>query len=108
LNTYWNKSNTIIKRLDFTSKNLQFDSMDSIVDIINILRNTTPKLEEKIILKISANEWVEYLFSTFKKEVSSYDINVEEKFIKSFNKFTSIKLNCIFDNKIIEKVVYKR
>lgn len=108
LNEYWSKSDTVVRNLDFTSKNLQFENKDSVVDVINILRDTTPKLEEKVIMRITDEEWVEYLFSQFKKEVKAYDINVEGRFIKSFNTFTSIKLNRIFDIQIIERVIYNR
>jgi hypothetical protein len=108
LNEYWNKSNTSVKKLDFTSSNLQFINKDSVVDVVNILRDTTPKLEEKIVNKITNEEWVEFLFSNFKKEVKSYDINYEDKFEKSFNKFTSIKLNKVFEQQTIKKIIYKR
>lgn len=108
LNEYWGKSDTVVRHLDFTSKNLQFENKDCVVDVINILRDTTPKLEEKVILRITDEEWVEYLFSQFKKEVKAYDINVEGRFINSFNTFTIIKLNRIFEIKVIEKVIYKR
>lgn len=108
LNEYWNKSDTVVRHLDFTSNNLQFENKDCVVDVINILRDTTPKFEEKVILRIIDEEWVEYLFSQFKKEVKAYDINVEARFINSFNTFTAIKLNRIFDIRLIEKVIYKR
>lgn len=108
LNDYWSKSDTVVRHLDFTSTNLQFENKDCVVDVINILRDTTPKLEEKVILRITDEEWVEYLFSLFKKEVKAYDINVEARFINSFKKFTAIKLNCIFDIRIIEKIIYNR
>ena len=108
LNEYWNKSDTVVRHLDFTSNNLQFENKDCVVDVINILRDTTPKLEAKVILRIIDEEWVEYLFSQFKKEVKAYDINVEARFINSFNTFTAIKLNRIFDIRLIEKVIYKR
>lgn len=62
LNEYWNKSTTVVKRLDFTSDNLLFGEKDSVVDVINILRDTTPKIEEKIVTKITDEEWVEFLF----------------------------------------------
>lgn len=108
LNEYWNKSTTVVKRLDFTSDNLLFGEKDSVVDVINILRDTTPKLEEKIVTKITDEEWVEFLFSNFKTEVKAYDINIEDKFEKSFGKFTEIKLNRIFEQKLLKKIIYKR
>lgn len=108
LNEYWDKSDTVVRHLDFTSKDLQFENKDSVVDVINILRDTTPKLEEKVISRITDEEWVGYLFSKFKKEVKAYDITVEGRFIKSFNTFTTIKLNRIFDIRIIKKVIYNR
>lgn len=108
LNHYWQISATVIRHLDFTSKNLQFENKDFIVDVINILRDTTPKLEEKVILRITDEEWVEYLFAQFKKDVKADNIKVIDKFIKSFNKFTIIKLNRTFERSIIEKVIYKR
>ena len=108
LNDYWKKSNTVVKHLDFTTTNLQFENKDEVVDIINILRDTTPKLEEKILMRITDEEWVEYLFSLFKKEVKSYDVTIEDKFIKSFGKFTTIKLNRIFDKITIKKVIFKK
>jgi hypothetical protein len=106
LNEYWSKTDTVVRNLDFTSKYLQFENKDSVVDVINILRDTTPRLEMKVIMKLTDKEWVEYLFSQFKKEVKAYDINVEGRFIKSFNSFTFIKLNRIFDTKIIKEIVY--
>jgi hypothetical protein len=108
LNDYWKKSSTAVRNLDFTSTNLQFEDKDSVVDIINILRDTTPKLEEKVVARVTDEEWVEFLFATFRKEVKSYDINLEDRFIKSFNTFTTIKLNRIFDNETIIKTINKR
>lgn len=108
LNDYWSKSDTVVRHLDFTSKDLQFENKDSIVDVINILRDTAPKLEEKVILRITDEEWVDYLLSKFKKEVKVFNITLESKFIKSFNTFTTIKLNRIFDIRKIEKVINNR
>jgi hypothetical protein len=108
LNDYWSKSSTVVRHLDFTSNNLQFESKDSVVDVINILRDTTPKLEEKIVSRITDEEWIEFLFIAFKKEVKSYDITLEERFTKSFNTFTTIKLNRSFDNETIKKIINKR
>jgi hypothetical protein len=108
LNKYWSRSDTPVKCLDFTTDNLQFGNKDGVVDVINILRDTTPKLEEKIILKITDEEWVEYMFSNYKAHKKSNNITLESKFINSFNTFTTMELNRIFDLKTIEKVIYKR
>jgi len=108
LNSYWNSSTTVVKGLDFSTNNLQFDNKDSIISVINILRDTVPKLEEEILLKITDEEWIEFLYSEFKKEIKAYDLNLETKFVKSFNKFASLKLNKTFAESLISKVIYKR
>lgn len=108
LNEYWKSSKTAVKNLDFTNTELQFKDKDEVVDILNILRDTIPKLEEKILYKVTDEEWIEYLFSIFRKEVKAYNINIEDQFIKSFGKFTTIKQNRIFDKLLIKKLIFKK
>lgn len=108
LNDYWRKSSTVVTNLDFSSKDLQFKNKDEVVDVINILRDTSPKLDEKIIYRITDEEWVQYFFYSFRKDVKSYDFNFEEKFIKSFGKYTTIKQNRIFVKSVIDKIVFKK
>jgi hypothetical protein len=105
LNEYWSSKDTQTFDIDFENKELIFKERNEIVGLLNILRDIIPILEERINQFITDSEWIEYLMTEFKLENKTYDINVEDNFIKGFIKFAQIKLNKVFEIQDIKQVL---
>ncbi|MFM5983661.1 MAG: hypothetical protein ACKO9I_24545 [Sphaerospermopsis kisseleviana] len=99
LNKFWlGENNLQVKVLDFTKKQVyHFESME-LIDILNIIRRLSEKIDHLIITKIGVDNLYKYLIKEFEdqyKPIQSWENKDREKLIKKFQHFARITFGAI-------------
>jgi hypothetical protein len=99
LNKFWLEENNLkIQVLDFTKKEVsRFEPME-VIDILNIIRRLSEKIDHLIITKIGVDNLYKCLIKEFEDEykpIQAWENKEREKLIKKFQHFARITFGAI-------------